>query len=260
MITISKIPDGEKWAEEIAQARSKGMRTNFYAAAEDFFPHLQQLSELKFDGGRYLFHEKEGQIDFYFFLEQNARPVPLPMFAKPVVLEQVGLAKAPPALAQWESLGFERYLQRKRLFLSARKTEKAERAVSFAAETEAEQLLEMMRHAFEPYTSALPDLEELRRDLRQKRVLAAREGDALLGFLRFGREKKVSVLWQIVVAPDGRGRGIGSTLVQDWIALEREETARFQLWVREDNPPALRMYEALGFLPDGRVAPVMLKK
>ena len=101
MITISKIPDGEKWAEEIAQARSKGMRTNFYAAAEDFFPHLQQLSELKFDGGRYLFHEKEGQIDFYFFLEQDARPVPLPMFAKPVVLEQVGVTKAPPALAQW---------------------------------------------------------------------------------------------------------------------------------------------------------------
>ncbi|MBQ2412024.1 MAG: GNAT family N-acetyltransferase, partial [Anaerotignum sp.] len=70
----------------------------------------------------------------------------------------------------------------------------------------------------------------------------------------------VSVLWQIVVAPAGRGKGIGTDLVKDWISLEREDAAKFQLWVREDNPPALKMYEALGFLPDGRIAPVMLRK
>ena len=51
MITISKIPDGKIWADAIAQYRSKGMRTNFYAAAEEFLPQLQWLSELKFDGG-----------------------------------------------------------------------------------------------------------------------------------------------------------------------------------------------------------------
>ena len=112
----------------------------------------------------------------------------------------------------------------------------------------------------EPYTSALPDLDTLRQDIREKRVLAAREGEKLLGFLRFGREKKVSVLWQIAVAPDGRGKGIGSGLVQDWLVIERDEAAKFQLWVREDNPSALRMYEASGFLPDGRIAPVMMKK
>ena len=78
-------------------------------------------------------------------------------------------------------------------------------------------------------------------------MLAAREGEKLLGFLRFGRERKVSVLWQIAVAPDGRGKGIGSHLVQDWLVIERDEAAKFQLWVREDNPSALRMYEALGF-------------
>ena len=52
MITISKIPDGKNWADAIAQYRSKGMRTNFYAAAEEFLPQLQWLSELKFDGGK----------------------------------------------------------------------------------------------------------------------------------------------------------------------------------------------------------------
>ena len=118
----------------------------------------------------------------------------------------------------------------------------------------------MMEDAFEPYTSALPDMKTLKQDLAENRVIAFREGEKLLGFLRFGREKKVSVLWQIVVSPEGRGKGIGNSLVRDWISLERDEVAKFQLWVREDNPPALRMYEALGFLPDGRIAPVMLKK
>ena len=143
---------------------------------------------------------------------------------------------------------------------SAKKTEQEQRKVSFAKVEEAEMILSMMEDAFEPYTSALPDLEILKQDISENRVIAVRDGERLLGFLRFGREKKVSVLWQIVVSPAGRGKGIGTDLVKDWISLEREDAAKFQLWVREDNPPALKMYEALGFLPDGRIAPVMLKK
>ena len=73
MITISKISDGKNWVDAIARYRSKGLRTNFYANAEGFLPHLQQLSELKFDGGCYLFHEKEKQIDLYFFLSRGER-------------------------------------------------------------------------------------------------------------------------------------------------------------------------------------------
>ena len=260
MIKTEKIPDGKRWAEEIAQYLSKGMRTNFYSSAEAFLPELENISKLEFDGGCYLFHEKEKQIDLYFFLEKDAKPVALPVMEKPLVLEQVAAAKNPPNLAEWEAVGFAHYLQRKRLFLSVKKTEEEQREVSFAEADEAESILAMMEDAFEPYTSALPDLETLQKDLLENRVLAFREGEKLIGFLRFGREKKVSVLWQIVVAPEGRGKGIGNALVRDWISVEREDAAKFQLWVREDNPPALKMYEALGFLPDGRIAPVMLKK
>ena len=142
------------------------------------------------------------------------------------------MTKAPPDLAEWEEIGFARYLQRKRLFLSARNLEKTERVPSFAKEEETETILTLMQQSFEPYTSALPDLDTLRQDIRENRVLAAREGE----------------------------KGIGSGLVQDWLVIERDEAAKFQLWVREDNPSALRMYEASGFLPDGRIAPVMMKK
>ena len=260
MIKTEKIPDGKLWAEEIAVYHSRGMKTNFYGSAEDFLPELEQISKMEFEGGCYIFHEKEKQTDLYFFLEKEQKPVNLPDMEKPLVLEQVAAAKNPPALEEWEAVGFEKYLQRKRLFLSAKKTEEEQREVSFAKVEEAEMILSMMEDAFEPYTSALPDMDTLKADISEHRVIAVREDENLLGFLRFGREKKVSVLWQIVVAPAGRGKGIGTALVKDWISLERADAAKFQLWVREDNPPALKMYEALGFLPDGRIAPVMLKK
>ena len=260
MIKTEKIPDGKQWAEEIARYISRGMKTNFYGSAEEFLPELEKIAKMEFEGGCYFFHEKEKQFDLYFFLEKGAKPAEFPELDKPLVLEQVAVAKNPPALDEWEAVGFEKYLQRKRLFLSAKKTEAEERTVSFANLEEAETILTMMEEAFEPYTSALPEREILEQDISENRVIAVREGEELLGFLRFGREKKVSVLWQIVVAPNGRGKGIGTALVKDWISLEREDVAKFQLWVREDNPPACKMYEALGFLPDGRIAPVMLKK
>lgn len=257
---MEKIPDGKQWAEEIAAYISGGMRTNFYGSAEEFLPELEQISKVEFDGGCYYIHEKEQQFDLYFFLEKDADPVSLPALKKPIILEQVAAAKNPPACEGWKRVGFEEYLQRKRLFLSAKKTEAEERTVSFAGTEEAELILCMMQEAFEPYTSALPDPKTLQQDISENRVIAFRREEKLMGFLRFGREKKVSVLWQIVVAPEGRGKGIGASLVKDWIALEREDALKFQLWVREDNPPACKMYEALGFLPDGRIAPVMVKK
>ena len=97
MIKTEKIPDGKQWAEEIAGYISRGMKTNFYGSAEEFLPHLEQFSKLNFDGGCYFFHEKEKQVDFYFFLEKDMNPVSLPAWDKPLVLEQVAAAKNPPA-------------------------------------------------------------------------------------------------------------------------------------------------------------------
>lgn len=259
----SRITDEKQWAEEIACHLSKGMQTNLYAPAEEFFSLIGQgrLLQEKIPNGCYYFAERERQVDLYFFLEKEAVPAAFSQRDKPVILEQVTLEKKglSPTLEEWKAIGFQPYLQRKRLFLSAKNTETEQRKICFAEEKEEERIAQMMREAFEPYTSALPDRETLVKDLQENRVIAVREGEKMLGFLRFGREKKVSVLWQIVVVPEGRGKGIGEQLVRDWIALEQSEVSKFQLWVREDNPAALRMYEKLGFLPDGRIAPVMIK-
>ena len=136
----------------------------------------------------------------------------------------------------------------------------AGREAKFAAESQADEILEIMTNSFEPYTSALPEKKELLASIRAKEVLVAMEDDKMLGFLRFGPEKKVSVLWQVAVKEEARGKGIGKMLVKHWIWQVKDSALRCQLWVRTDNPSAQRMYEMLGFLPDGRIAPVMIKE
>ncbi len=256
--------DGKALAEEIAGYLSEKRRTNCFLRPEEWDGIMERgkVFRTEFSGGLYLLAEKERQFDLFYFLEQDAVPVSLPELQKPVILEQVSAERtgASPAPEEWKTVGFRRYLQRKRLFLAAKNAGKESREITFCKENEQERIQTLLAESFEPYTSELPDAETLAADLREKRVIAARKDGSLLGFLRFGREKKISVLRQIAVLPAARGGGIGDGLVRDWLALEREDVAKFQLWVREDNPPALRMYEKLGFLPDGRIAPVMIKE
>lgn len=256
--------DGQTLAAEIAGFLSQRRRTNCYFPAVDWAGLAERgtVSRMDFPGGCYLFWEKERQVDLFYFLERDVKPMSPTVFEKPILLTQVSAAKAgtSPSIEEWETVGFRRYLQRKRLFLTAKNVPPKKREFCFCRMEEQGCIEKIMADSFEPYTSELPDAKTLASDLQEKRVLAARRGGELVGFLRFGREKKVSVLHQIAVLPSAKGAGIGSGLMRDWLALEHENAAKFQLWVREDNPPALRMYEKLGFTPDGRIAPVMIKE
>lgn len=260
MIERMKNADGKRLAEEIAGYISGRRRTNCYIPAEEWAAAAEQGRVLRMDfpGGVYLLLEKPRQFDLFYFLEPGADIVPVPGLGKPVILEQAAPAKAAPLLAGWEAAGFRYYLQRKRLSLPAKSVRPEERDICFCGTAEQAWLERLMAESFEPYTSDLPDAGTLLADLRERRVIAARRDGEWIGFLRFGRERKVSVLRQIAVLPAARGGGTGGKLVRDWLAAEREAVAKFQLWVREDNLPALRMYEKLGFLPDNRIAPVMI--
>lgn len=156
----SRISDGTQWAESLAKNISRGMRTNFYGAAEEIFPLIAEgrLYREDFPGGCYYFAERAGQVDCYFFLEKDAAPAVFSAWEKPVLLEQVATVRRgiSPTAEEWAAIGFRPYLQRKRLFLSAKNSEIAPRTVIFAEEGEAEQILRMMQAAFEPYPQPSP--------------------------------------------------------------------------------------------------------
>ena len=259
---FKKIND-QKTLESLIRAwHSKRALTNFLLPEEVYLPMAKKASVLRFAQGCYLIFEKPTHYDFYFFIEKNANLVEVPSLDKPLVLEQVCLERKgqEPKAAVWEAVGFVPYLTRKRLMMPLQEGISATSQVQFAQASQAEQILALMQENFEPYTSALPDLDTLQAAIHAKEVLVAMQGEELLGFLRFGAEKKVSVLWQIVVCPKKKKKGIGRMLVKHWIWQVKDTALRCQLWVRTDNPSAQRMYEILGFLPDGRIAPVMIKQ
>jgi len=79
----------------------------------------------------------------------------------------------------------------------------------------------------------------------------AEDGDGLLGyalvFLRRGSD--LARLYSLVVAPEARGRGLGLALLRDAEAGARQRGAgRVRLEVREDNAPAIALYQAAGYL------------
>lgn len=261
---ITNIKDKKTMESIVRVWHSKRAQTNFLLPEEVYLKAAaeKKCSVYRFEGGCYLFFQQEHHIDFYFFLEKGTAPVEVPPVSLPLVMEQVCLEKKgqEPKASLWEKVGFRPYLERKRLVMPIVEGVSGGRNIVYAEAAHADQILQMMEESFEPYTSALPERKELLESIARHEVLAEIRDGRLVGFLRFGWEKKNCVLWQIAVLASEKGKGIGKKLVRDWVWLVSPEALRCQLWVRTDNPAAMRMYEKTGFLPDGRIAPVMIKE
>ena len=84
-----------------------------------------------------------------------------------------------------------------------------------------------------------------------------REGTGILGYylLLFRARSEVARLYSIAVDGRHRGRGLAAALLADAEQASRlKGLARLSLEVREDNAPAIRLYERLGYVLKGRVA------
>ena len=258
------VSKAEELKEEIALRLSKGEKTNFYLSYEQYALDIEEGRVRRFDfcEGMYLFFEKETCDKLYYFLKKEGTLKEIPLALRPIVVEDVFMANREyfPKTIDWEKIGFLPYLQRKRLYLSLKNRKEEERAPRFATQGMIEDIIYLMIESFEPHTSALPSKNELEEDIENKKVIVIINEDRVVGFLRFGREKQSSVLWQIAVNSKEQGKNIGASLVRDWMYVEREVIKKYVLWVRVDNTIALALYEKLGFLPDGRIAPVMIQQ
>ena len=84
-------------------------------------------------------------------------------------------------------------------------------------------------------------------------ILAAKEGNDLLGYVwaRFVLDE--GDIGNVAVASDSRRRGIGAALLKALFAeSERRGAAVLRLEVRESNAPAIALYTGAGFAPVGK--------
>lgn len=82
-------------------------------------------------------------------------------------------------------------------------------------------------------------------------AVEATEWLGLVGVYRPG-DPGTAELVSMWTAPEARGRGIGTALVEAVIAWARAAGVRdVQLWVTRGNEPAIRLYEGMGFCSTG---------
>lgn len=91
-----------------------------------------------------------------------------------------------------------------------------------------------------------------------RRFLAAESGGKVVGLVSLTGRKVLEVVGT-AVHPDHRGRGIGKTLMEAILTEARRlGRDRVTVRVREDNLPAVRIYEQSGFQPYQRLSCVSL--
>ncbi|MCS6826763.1 MAG: GNAT family N-acetyltransferase [Caldilinea sp.] len=90
-------------------------------------------------------------------------------------------------------------------------------------------------------------------------ALVAEQAGEIVGFLLGGPAQDADAqpgvtaeIYAIYVSPDFWGRGVGARLLQEGLAILRDQGYReATLWVLRNNVRARRFYEAMGFRVDG---------
>ena len=110
------------------------------------------------------------------------------------------------------------------------------------------------RSAYNPYLATDPANPAL---LRTALAAADSTAPAILGFatatLLLDGTQNLAQLDSMAVRPSHRRRGLGAALLGELLAWAAHNGARhFSLEVRASNLPAIRLYQGMGFRPEGR--------
>lgn len=103
---------------------------------------------------------------------------------------------------------------------------------------------------FNPLSERIPDEDELLTLINHHGIKLAVNNGKIVGFIIFekvGASLHLRYWW---TAPDFRGMGVGSLLMQHYIEAAKDTVRQF-LWVFHDNENAIKRYRHYGFEFDG---------
>jgi len=188
---------------------------------------------------------------------------------KPLMMEMVyrGEANRPHDILNfWENNGFKTHLTRDNLALiyNKKNTEininKHINVQLASTDNEANYTTTLFEKDLDKYTGDLKTYEEILLYVKNKNVLCAYEGEKICGALQFEWKNNNCWLGHIVVDEAYRGKGIAPCLVNRYLELNKQnEQSRYQLWVIQDNKPAVDLYKKFGFIYAGKSTVSMLK-
>lgn len=263
MMKIESISDLSRL---ITEQWKPGVLTNAAFSAEAFQNEIDAgtLYAVELSGGLLLLRRREGYDRLNFYLQPSTGledwvPQRTTVLEIPARDRDQGLRAMGPV---WEQAGFE--LKRSRLRIGCRRKEvpagaATEIQIRNARTEDQSWIMDLMYRIYEPMTSCIPTQAELAADIAEENVVCAQTPDGEpAGFLHMSRTKRSTECRHLAVEPRMRRRGIaGAMFAFDWA---RARTPLYQIWVDQDNFPALRLYEKLGYSPDGWESTVWICK
>lgn len=247
----------EELAPLLSAQLRRGVITNAALTPEDWRRETagRALWYESWEGGLLLLRRREGYALLNFYLRELSLPESL-AWDGPTLMEVAARPRdegPQKAVDFWRGHGFQELFRRKRITLPkgvvipAGDSPLLPRA---ADRGDSCRVWELLRAHYDPMTGCLPTQAELARDLDAGNVLCAVSPDgSLAGILRFIRGPGCIQTRHLVIGPAYRRQGGAQRLMS--FCAERTGFLRNVLWVRTDNAPALRLYDKIGYAPDG---------
>jgi ribosomal protein S18 acetylase RimI-like enzyme len=212
----------------------------------------------------YIFEKCDGFSRFYFYICKDETPEVL-RFEEPLVVEFVYEAPSDEKHAETVEylgrLGFELGRRSIRMSLQSlsdfrfdedRCCSSRDILLGPAEIKDAEDIRSMLLAEFDPKYSFIPAADEMEEIIREGRIVVARHNDEIAGFEHFEITRKVLKCWHMLVAEAYQGQGIAWSLFSESHRISMDRADSGQVWLREDNGPAVRLYRSGGYEPDNR--------
>ena len=261
-----KVESLSSLSQMITDQWKPGVLTNAFFSAEAFRSEIDAgtLHAVELSGGLLLLRRRKSYDRLNFYLQPGAdlegwEPERTTVLEIPARDRDRGLRAMGPV---WKQAGFSLTRSRMRIGLR-RKIDPSEGApeirIRNARPEDQMKIMELMYKVYEPITSCIPTPAELAADIAGENVVSAwTEDGELAGFLHMSRSKRTTECRHLAVEPELRRKGIaGALFAFDW---SKARTPQYQIWVDEDNVPALSLYEKLGYSPDGWKSTVWICK
>lgn len=246
--------------------------TNQYMLPDELQEHISKgnLHYLK-DGNYLLLLVDRGKFfRAYYYLKSLEYTFPINL-DKPVVQELLyrGSRKFPQDEVQfWNKCGFENYIGRDCYFLKPtdepQSLFKEESYVTVDYLSKEGYLLDarnMIIDYLDTYTGDMLSYDDLRNYAMRSELYGVFIHDKLAGILQAELKNKVFWLGHMVVKSEFRGLGLSKVLLKKYLQDGMQRNCRqFQLWVINDNKPAVALYKNHGFKYLNKSTLSLLKK
>ena len=242
----------------------KGVLTNAAFSAQVYEKEIEAgtLYAEELPGALLLLRQREGFGRLNFYLQpggdltgwkpEQTTVLEVPFREKDMALRESGVL--------WDKLGFKLQFSRLRLVFSEKTVPLTEEGSFFirpAGERDLPHIEALMLSAYDPRTACLPTKDELCCDLKEGNLVVAESAEhRVVAFSRMLKNRRNAEWRHLVVAPECRGQNIAQRLFAYYVGVNEIEQVR--VWVAEKNAAALRLYDKLGFTPDGWTSTVWI--